>query len=192
MREIISEMLHRDPSKRPSIKKILEKEFLSDKITSLLSNTVKKHKLTGMLEHRRELPSIEKDHSIASVDKSTLNSRDHYGDRDTRNTKPLERPSSSNQRIPMSPGIDDSKSSIRSSSKRDNDEIHIDKNSIAHPSQDKIMRPNSREVVHKQPIRGKVTLYGDVNRGKSPSKPNDIRKDDYSPSVCRSNNSISP
>ena len=43
LRDLIDEMLEKDPHKRPSIKKILEKEFLSSRISQLLSQTVAKH-----------------------------------------------------------------------------------------------------------------------------------------------------
>jgi NIMA (never in mitosis gene a)-related kinase len=37
MTELLNEILQKDPRKRPSIKKILEKDFLAARITSLLS-----------------------------------------------------------------------------------------------------------------------------------------------------------
>lgn len=43
LKELIEEMLQKDPHKRPSVKKILEKEFLSSRISHLLSQTVAKH-----------------------------------------------------------------------------------------------------------------------------------------------------
>jgi NIMA (never in mitosis gene a)-related kinase len=43
LRDLIDEMLEKDPHKRPSVKKILEKEFLSSRISQLLSQTVAKH-----------------------------------------------------------------------------------------------------------------------------------------------------
>lgn len=46
LRNLLSEMLQRDPQQRPSIKRILEKEFLSNRIASLLSHTVAKHEFT--------------------------------------------------------------------------------------------------------------------------------------------------
>jgi NIMA (never in mitosis gene a)-related kinase len=39
-KNLLAEMLTKDPSKRPSIKKILEKEFLSSRIGQLFSKTV--------------------------------------------------------------------------------------------------------------------------------------------------------
>lgn len=46
LRSLLSEMLQRDPQQRPSIKRILEKEFLSSRIAALLSHTVAKHEFT--------------------------------------------------------------------------------------------------------------------------------------------------
>ena len=43
LRDLIDEMLQKDAQRRPSIKKILEKEFLSSRISQLLSLTVAKH-----------------------------------------------------------------------------------------------------------------------------------------------------
>ena len=43
LRDLIDEMLEKDAHKRPSVKKILEKEFLSSRISQLLSQTVAKH-----------------------------------------------------------------------------------------------------------------------------------------------------
>lgn len=40
-------MLIKDPNKRPSIRKILEKDFLSVRISQLLSNTVAKHEFSN-------------------------------------------------------------------------------------------------------------------------------------------------
>jgi NIMA (never in mitosis gene a)-related kinase 1/4/5 len=66
LRDLISEMLTRDPAKRPSVKKILEKDFLSSRINALVSNTIVKHelgntllkKVTGNGENVSPTPSI--------------------------------------------------------------------------------------------------------------------------------------
>ncbi len=47
MRSLIADMLIKDPAKRPSIRKILEKEFLSKRISQLLSNTIAKHEFSS-------------------------------------------------------------------------------------------------------------------------------------------------
>ena len=43
LRDLIDEMLQKDPHRRPSVKKILEKEFLGSRISHLLSKTVANH-----------------------------------------------------------------------------------------------------------------------------------------------------
>ena len=43
LQSLIAEMLIKDPSKRPSIKRILEKEFLKTRIGSLLVSTLSRH-----------------------------------------------------------------------------------------------------------------------------------------------------
>jgi len=49
LKDLISEMLTRDPARRPSIKKILEKEFLASRISALVTNTIVKHELGNTL-----------------------------------------------------------------------------------------------------------------------------------------------
>jgi NIMA (never in mitosis gene a)-related kinase len=44
-KKLLSEMLIKDPAKRPSIKKILEMPFMKSKIHELFSSTVKIHEL---------------------------------------------------------------------------------------------------------------------------------------------------
>ena len=43
LRNLISDMLQNDPHRRPSVKKILERDFLAARISQLLSQTVAKH-----------------------------------------------------------------------------------------------------------------------------------------------------
>lgn len=43
LKELIADMLIKDPQKRPSMRKILEKEFLSCRITKLLTTTIAKN-----------------------------------------------------------------------------------------------------------------------------------------------------
>jgi NIMA (never in mitosis gene a)-related kinase len=45
LKDLISEMLTREPKNRPSIKKLLEKDFLAQRIGPLLTNTLAKHDL---------------------------------------------------------------------------------------------------------------------------------------------------
>jgi len=46
MKGLIADMLIKEPSKRPSIRAILEKDFLSERISQLLSNTIAKHEFS--------------------------------------------------------------------------------------------------------------------------------------------------
>ncbi|OMJ92710.1 hypothetical protein SteCoe_4454 [Stentor coeruleus] len=60
LKDLIDEMLQKDAHKRPSVKKILEKEFLASRISQLLSQTVAKHEFGSsflskpVLEPRKE------------------------------------------------------------------------------------------------------------------------------------------
>lgn len=58
LRDLIEEMLQKDPHKRPSIKRILEKDFLSSRISQLLSQTVAKHEF-GKTFLSKGLPPVE-------------------------------------------------------------------------------------------------------------------------------------
>lgn len=55
-------MLNRDPNLRPSIKKILEKDFLAIRISNLLSMTVAKHEFGNT--KKTELPSVSEERKI--------------------------------------------------------------------------------------------------------------------------------
>lgn len=194
-------MLHRDPSKRPSVKKILEKEFLAEKITSLLSNTVAKHEFRSIgMQQRNELPQIDKEDKVSSS--MVVNGRDNTNK--SFEKKAMERPASvnSHQRgdVRMSPKIISShKSPIHGSAKKEDSELdNIDKKSIVHP--DKAYRPLTRDnsggalKQPSQPIRGKVTLYGEV-KGKSPSRPitpNELKKPEIKEGYSPKLNDISP
>jgi NIMA (never in mitosis gene a)-related kinase len=59
LRDLIAEMLQRDPAKRPSAKKIMEKDFLNGRISYLLSQTVAKHELGKTAEE----PQPERSHT---------------------------------------------------------------------------------------------------------------------------------
>lgn len=45
LRNIIAEMLNKDPKKRPSVKRILEKDFLAERIQNLIPMSIVKHEL---------------------------------------------------------------------------------------------------------------------------------------------------
>jgi NIMA (never in mitosis gene a)-related kinase len=40
LKDLISDMLIKDPSKRPSMRRVLEKEFLAKRISKLLTNAI--------------------------------------------------------------------------------------------------------------------------------------------------------
>lgn len=46
LKELVAEMLQREPASRPSVKRILEKEFLHSRIAKLFAHTVAKHELS--------------------------------------------------------------------------------------------------------------------------------------------------
>jgi hypothetical protein len=50
LRVMLDELLQKDPHRRPSIKKFLEKEYLSSRISALLSQTVAKHEFGRTFE----------------------------------------------------------------------------------------------------------------------------------------------
>jgi len=46
MKDLLADMLIKDPAKRPSMRKVLEKEFISRKISKLLTATIAKNEFT--------------------------------------------------------------------------------------------------------------------------------------------------
>ena len=46
MKDLLADMLIKDPAKRPSMRKVLEKEFISRKISKLLTSTIAKNEFT--------------------------------------------------------------------------------------------------------------------------------------------------
>ena len=47
LKDLIADMLIKDPAKRPSMRKILEKEFLSRRISKLLTSTIAKSEFSA-------------------------------------------------------------------------------------------------------------------------------------------------
>lgn len=47
LKDLLADMLIKDPTKRPSMRKILEKEFLSRRISKLLTSTIAKNEFTA-------------------------------------------------------------------------------------------------------------------------------------------------
>jgi len=63
LKDLVADMLIKDPSKRPSMRKILEKPFLSTRITKLLTMTIAKSEfsntfVTNHLNTDASTPSI--------------------------------------------------------------------------------------------------------------------------------------
>lgn len=46
LKDLLADMLIKDPQKRPSMRKILEKEFLSRRISKLLTSTIAKNEFS--------------------------------------------------------------------------------------------------------------------------------------------------
>ena len=59
LRDLIDEMLQKDPHKRPSVKRILEKDFLASRISNLLSQTVAKHEFGKTFLSKQPLAPVE-------------------------------------------------------------------------------------------------------------------------------------
>ena len=47
LKELVADMLIKDPQKRPSMRKILEKEFLATRISKLLTMTIAKNEFSN-------------------------------------------------------------------------------------------------------------------------------------------------
>jgi NIMA (never in mitosis gene a)-related kinase 1/4/5 len=58
LKKLLSEMLTKDPNKRPSIRKILEMPFMKAKINELFSSTIKIHELKLEKENTLNKPEI--------------------------------------------------------------------------------------------------------------------------------------
>jgi NIMA (never in mitosis gene a)-related kinase len=56
LKELIADMLIKDPLKRPSMRKILEKEFLSKRISKLLTKTIAKNEFSSTFLNKHIAP----------------------------------------------------------------------------------------------------------------------------------------
>jgi len=52
LKDLLADMLIKDPAKRPSMRKILEKDFLSRRISKLLTATIAKNEFTSTFINR--------------------------------------------------------------------------------------------------------------------------------------------
>ncbi len=59
LKELLADMLIKDPQKRPSMRKILEKEFLSKRISNLLTNTIAKNEFSSTFLKKHIMPHQE-------------------------------------------------------------------------------------------------------------------------------------
>lgn len=67
LKKLLSEMLIKDPNRRPSIKKILQMPFMTAKVNELFSNTIKIHELK--LEKENTINKMD----LLCLDKSSKN-----------------------------------------------------------------------------------------------------------------------
>mgnify|MGYP001003421824 CR=1 FL=1 len=52
LKDLLADMLIKDPAKRPSMRKILEKDFLSKRISKLLTTTIAKNEFSSTFLNR--------------------------------------------------------------------------------------------------------------------------------------------
>jgi NIMA (never in mitosis gene a)-related kinase len=52
LKDLLADMLIKDPAKRPSMRKVLEKEFLTKRISKLLTATIAKNEFTSTFINR--------------------------------------------------------------------------------------------------------------------------------------------
>jgi NIMA (never in mitosis gene a)-related kinase len=57
LKDLLADMLIKDPLKRPSMRKILEKEFLSRRISKLLTSTIARNEFSETFVKKHLAPS---------------------------------------------------------------------------------------------------------------------------------------
>ena len=62
LKDLIADMLIKDPTKRPSMRKILEKEFLSRRISKLLTSTIAKTEFSATFLKKHITPYTKVSH----------------------------------------------------------------------------------------------------------------------------------
>jgi NIMA (never in mitosis gene a)-related kinase 1/4/5 len=72
LNEIIADMLIKDPAKRPSMRKILEKDFLARRITKLLTSTIAKNEFSNTFVTKHLAP-YQDQQSPETESQQTLN-----------------------------------------------------------------------------------------------------------------------
>lgn len=83
MRMLIAEMLNKDPKKRPSVKRILEKDFLAERIANLIPMSIVKQELGNTFVNNHVVKQ-DKD-SVKTARKDGVDSSD--GSRDGRDAR---------------------------------------------------------------------------------------------------------
>jgi len=77
LRDLLAEMLNKDPKKRPSVKRILEKDFLAERIANLIPMSIAKHELgqtflnNHMSKNLKENGNLVNQHVPTSYNSST-------------------------------------------------------------------------------------------------------------------------
>lgn len=74
MKGLIAEMLNKDPKKRPSVKKILEKDFLAERIASLIPMSIVKQELGNTFVNKQQNKNKESESESNINNYSTTNS----------------------------------------------------------------------------------------------------------------------
>lgn len=77
LKDLLADMLIKDPQKRPSMRKILEKEFLSKRISKLLTSTIAKNEFSQTFWKKHITPhqgkgEETKDENSSIVDESSI------------------------------------------------------------------------------------------------------------------------
>jgi len=77
LKELIADMLIKDPAKRPSMRKILEKEFLSRRISKLLTSTIAKSEFSATFLKKHITPYTKDGDGEESKDSDNSASEDN-------------------------------------------------------------------------------------------------------------------
>jgi NIMA (never in mitosis gene a)-related kinase len=72
MRGLIAEMLNKDPKKRPSVKKILEKDFLAERIASLIPMSIVKQELGNTFVNKQQNKNKDINIESTNTDSSSI------------------------------------------------------------------------------------------------------------------------
>ena len=76
LNDLLADMLIKDPVKRPSIRKILEKEFLSKRISKLLTSTIAKNEFSATFMKKHLSPFQKVSYSLRLYEQENEESKD--------------------------------------------------------------------------------------------------------------------